>query len=381
MAWRRIDNCFRLAAMALLAGSAVAAEYRGQVTFGGLPVPGATVTATSRGQQAAAITDLQGGYRFADLADGNWSIEIRMQGFAPVTGDVAVAPNVAPAKWELKILPLEQIRAAVQAVPASAPPPPAAAPAAPTTKPAPDEDLAQRAADGFLINGSMRNGAASPFAQLEAFGNNRNGSKGLYNGGIGLILDNSALDARPFSLTGQAPPQIGYNRLTGVAALQGPLQIRRLFQRAPVFFVAYQWTHNNNASSLPALMPDAAQRSGVFPSPVLDPSTGAPFPGNAIPQDRISPQARALLSYYPLPNFAGTAGYNFEVPVVSPMHQDALQSRFNKSLGPKDQVYGRFAFQSTRSDTPNVFGFLDTTDALGINSGVNWSHRLNRDGS
>lgn len=39
----------------------------------------------------------------------------------------------------------------------------------------PDDDLSQRAADGFLINGSMVNGATTPFAQSFAFGNNRNG--------------------------------------------------------------------------------------------------------------------------------------------------------------------------------------------------------------
>jgi hypothetical protein len=85
-----------------------------------------------------------------------------------------------------------------------------------------------------------------------------------------------------------------------------------------------------------------------------------------------------LLSFYPLPNFNGNTGYNYQIPILSAAHQDALQSRFNKTLGPKDQIYGRFAFQSMRSDTPNLFGFLDTTDLLGINTSVNWSHRLDQ---
>ena len=95
----------------------------------------------------------------------------------------------------------------------------------------PEEDLNQQASDGFLINGSVNNGAASPFAQLAAFGNNRNGAKGLYNGGIGVILDNSAFDARPFSLTGQNTPKASYNRITGVATLGGPLRIPHLFAK------------------------------------------------------------------------------------------------------------------------------------------------------
>jgi hypothetical protein len=166
--------------------------------------------------------------------------------------------------------------------------------------------------------------------------------------------------------------------LTGFAALGGPLRIPHLFKQAPYFFAAYQWTRNNNATTQPGLMPTLAERNGVFSNTVLDPTTGAPFPGNLIPQSRISPQARALLDFYPLPNFNGDAGYNFQIPILSPTHQDALQSRFNKTLGARDQIYGRFALQSLRSGTANLFGFLDTTSLLGINTSANWSHRLNQ---
>ncbi len=245
----------------------------------------------------------------------------------------------------------------------------------PAPQPAQD-DLTQRAADGFLINGSMNNGAASPFAQAPVFGNNRNGPKGLYNGGIGLTLDNSVLDAQSFSLTGQNTPKPSYNRLQGLLALGGPLKIPHLLKNGPNVFVGYQWTRNRNATTQPGLMPDAAERNGNFSQTLIDPTTGLPFPGNMIPQNRISPQARALLSFYPLPNFAGDARYNFQIPIVGATHQDALQSRFNKSLTRKDQLYGGFAFQSTRTDSPNLFGFLDTTDVLGINTNLNWSHRF-----
>ena len=368
----------QLAVMAWVAVSVLgAAEYRGQVTFGGLPVPGASVTATQADKKLDAITDLDGIYSFADLTYGSWSVEISMLGFESVKQEVAIGPNTPAGKWELKMQPLGRIQAEIQ----RSPTPPAPLQAEPK-KPVPaktpaDDDLSQRAADGFLINGSSQNGAASPFAQLAAFGNNRNGGKGLFNGGIGLTFDNSALDAQQFSLTGQNTPKLSYNRLTGMAALNGPLQIPRLFKRPPVFFVAYQWTRNNNATTLPGLMPTLAERNGTFAGPVLDPATGAPFPGNVIPANRISPQAQALLNYYPLPNFTGSTGYNFQIPILSPTHQDALQSRFNKTLGQRDQVYGRFALQSLRSDTSNLFDFLDTTSQLGINASVNWSHRLN----
>ncbi|MGA7413748.1 MAG: carboxypeptidase regulatory-like domain-containing protein [Bryobacteraceae bacterium] len=386
MAWRGINYYSRLFILLSLAVSvAAASQNAGQVTFNGLPVPGATVTAIEDEQKFSTTTDQQGIYSFPDLRDGIWKMQVDMSGFAIERREVVVGPNAPTAQWELKLLSLDQMKAELQpAASATVSTPPAASepkepaniqsPAAQT----PEDDLSQRAADGFLVNGSMNNGAASPFSQAAAFGNNRNGGKGLYNGGIGVILNNSALDARPFSLTGQDTPKAAYNQLTGVATLGGPMQIPHLFKNGPNFFVGYQWTRNSNANTESALMPDVAQRNGVFSSPIVDPATGAPFPGNVIPQNRISPQAQALLNLYPLPNFAGNTRYNYQIPILSPTHQDALQSRLNKSLGFKDQIYGRFAFQNTRSDASNVFSFLDTTDVLGLNAEVNWVHRLNQ---
>jgi hypothetical protein len=345
----------------------LASEYRGRVAFGGLPVPGATVTATQGNKTFTAITDLDGVYSFAALSDGTWTIEIEMSGFASIKQSIEIPPHGPPPVSELQMLPLEDIKA--QSTRASS--------NEPKTQPA--ETPTQSPDDGFLINGSVNNSAASPFAQFPAFGNNRRGRKGLYTGGIGMTLDNSALDAQPFSLTGQTTPKPAYNRLTGMAVLGGPLKIPHLIPNGPNFFVGYQWTRNRNVTTTPGLMPTSAERSGnlsEFATPVIDPATGVAFPGNVIPQNRISPQARALFNLYPLPNFDGSTRYNYQVPLVSPTHQDALESRFNKAFNFKDQIYGGFAFQSTRMDNPNLFHFIDTTDLLGINTNVNWSRRI-----
>src|SRR5579862_9843458 len=199
----------------LAASLAAASEYHGQVTFGGLPVPGATVTATQGSTTITAVTDDQGLYLFADLKDGKWSIDIEMTGFASIRQDVVIEPNATRANWKLKLLPLDQMKAQIaprqaKAQQAAAPPSaervargsgqakvetssgPAAASgglkpgsAAQDKEQLPEDELSRRAADGLLINGSMMNGASSPFAQSFAFGNKRNGLGGLYNGGIG----------------------------------------------------------------------------------------------------------------------------------------------------------------------------------------------------
>jgi hypothetical protein len=361
----------------LLLGRVVAAEHSGQVMFRGLPVPGATVTATQDDTKFVAVTDARGTYSF-DLPDGTWTVEVEMLGFAPAKKDVAVAVSAASVEWELNMLPLDEMRAQAMRPPAPA--------ATKTDMPAtPGEafadldpaELTQRAADGFLINGTANNAAASPFSQPQAFGNNRRSGRALYNGNLGVILGNSALDARPFSLTGQNTPRPDYNRMQGVMSFGGPLRIPGLLRNGPNLMLDYQWIRKRNVSTSSGLMPTEAERNGDLSqlvSEVLDPASGLPFPGKIIPRSRISPQAEALLALYPLPNFESSAGYNYQVPIVGDTHQDNLQSRFNQRLPRRNRLFGNFAFQSTRTDSPNLFGFLDKTNSLGLNSGVNWLH-------
>ncbi len=359
--------------------------------FGGLPVPGATVTATQGEKKPISVTDQQGVYTFSDLPDGIWTVEVAMTGFSSVSRQVTIAPNLPVEKWELKLLPFNEVKSVVMSAPSATPPAAiqsgsepsprelAAKEAAPSLNSAKTEDESAGASDGLLINGSSNNGAASPFAQFPAFGNNRSGGHGLYNGSIGIMGDDSALDARSFSLTGQDTPKPAYSRITGVVTLGGPLKIPHLLKNGPVFFAGYQWTRNRDATATPGLMPTLGQRSGDLsqsPSAILDPATGLPFSGNVISQSRLSPQALSLLSFYPLPNFAGGARYNYQIPIVSATHQDALQSRLSKPLGQRNQVYGGFAFQDTRSSTPNLFNFLDTSAVLGMAANANWSHRF-----
>ncbi|HEY6490853.1 MAG: TonB-dependent receptor [Terracidiphilus sp.] len=384
-------------ALALLCAAQriLAAEHHGQVFFHGAPVPGATVTVSQGEKHVATVTDQQGLYEFPDLADGEWKIRIEMSGFAPIDGKVRVAPNALQGAWELNLLGLDQILAQTQVVTPS-PAPVAAAPApvpasnkepSPTAAanvapaPAAPPETADKSSDGFLINGSENNAATSPFSMAPAFGNRRPGSKDLYKGGIGTILDNSIFDARPFSLTGLQIPKDQYSRYTGMLTIGGPLNIPRLIHNGPNVMAAYQWTRSNTASSISGLVPTAAERSGDLsnvlnaqgqPVTVYNPATGEPFTG-PIP---VSPQAAALLRFYPLPNLAGNERYNYQTEVLNSTHIDALQSRANRQLGRRDQLYGGFGFRSARSDGTNLFGFLDSTDTLGIDTNINWSHRL-----
>ena len=76
---KRICKYLLYGTMAWLAVSVLAAsEHHGIVKFGGLPVPGATVTAVQGEKKLVAVTDQQGAYSFADLADGVWNLQVEM---------------------------------------------------------------------------------------------------------------------------------------------------------------------------------------------------------------------------------------------------------------------------------------------------------------
>jgi len=386
----------------LVIGAAVltarASDYHGQVFFRGAPVPGATVTLVQGLEKLETVTDRQGVYDFPKIADGTWNVEIEMSGFEPLDATVTVSPTTPQGSFELKLLDLAKLLSQSQVaapepkspllVAPNLPAPPAAqeapkAPEASSTPPMPAEEANDNSADGFLINGSENNASTSPFSLAPGFGNRRPGSRGLYNGGLGAIIDNSAFDARPFSITGQQLPKDAYSQFTGLFTLGGPLRIPHVLNRGPNFFVAYQWTRSNDASTFSGLVPTGAERGGDLsgllnpqgqPVTIYNPATGVPFTG-PLP---VSPQAAALLALYPLPNVAGNSVYNYETEVLNATHIDALQSRLNRQIGRRDDVYGAFGFRSSRGGNTNLFNFLDATDTLGIDTSINWEHRYPR---
>ncbi len=450
----RIRKYLRLGvALAASCGLLGASEHRGMVKFAGLPLPGATVTATQGDKKVSTVTDAQGVYDFRDLADGTWKVRVEMQCFQGVEKEVAVAPGAPAPEWELTLLPFDEIRASapVPAPPVNAAPPAAttgaspgaavpatapvttatAAPAAAVKKgkktklpkgvPPPQAantaggfqraqavasgdgakqestdnganrnaapaEMSATPSDGFLINGSVNNGASTPFAQSAAFGNNRRGRGSLYNGGLGLVFDNSSWDARSYSITGQDTPKPGYSHVQGMANFGGPIKIPRLIERnGPNLILNYQWTRNRNASISTSRVPTAAERAGDFsqsldplgrPVRLTDPSGNTPIAGSVLPANRISPQALALESFYPLPNLTNGTQYNYQVPLVGSLHSDALQARINKAIGRKDNFFGGFGMMSTRTDSTSQFGFVDTSRALGYQVSANWMRRF-----
>jgi trimeric autotransporter adhesin len=383
---RRLINLCAAALLALLAGAELfaARDQYGQITFNGLPVPGATVIATQSDRKIVATSDVDGRYRLSGLNDGAYSVRVEMLGFVPLTRDLVANDEATPAALEMALLPFEEIKkvAVVSTSVALVAPVSAVAAVIPNAPAAPDlvdPELERQAAEGLLVNGSVNNAAASPFAQARAFGNARPGQRSLHNGGFGFTLGTAALDARPFSFSAERAPRPDYTDMQFAGTFGGPFRIPGVRNR-PVFFGAYQHSRDHSATAQSAVVPTAKERAGDFSdeSDIRDPQTGRLFAGNVIPSSRISSEANALLALYPTPNVEAANGFNYDATTVSQTTQDNFQSRLNHGIGNRDSLLGNASYQRTTTDATNIFGFVDSTTSSNVETGVTWSHRFNQ---
>src|SRR5215475_6612252 len=77
-------------------------EYHGTVQSRGLPLPGATVTATRDGRNVVTTTDTGGAFSFAALEDGTWTLAVQMAGFQTLSKEIGVAPNAPAPVFEMQ---------------------------------------------------------------------------------------------------------------------------------------------------------------------------------------------------------------------------------------------------------------------------------------
>lgn len=160
-----------------------AAEQRGVIRSAGLPIPGATVTASQGDHKLVTSSDEAGAYVFDDLPPGNWHIQVEMSGFASTERDITVAGGSTPADIELKLRPPAAPVRAQAPAPARATAAAAAfqqlaiaqtaqndiqaAMSAPPPE-MPSEELSQSANESFLLSGSLSRGLQEP--QMEEMG-------------------------------------------------------------------------------------------------------------------------------------------------------------------------------------------------------------------
>ena len=161
------------------------------------------------------------------------------------------------------------------------------------------------------------------------------------HGNMYFYDDTSVLDARSYSLNGVPLPKADYNQLRFGAYVGGPLNIPKIFNGGNKTFFFGGWSGTRGSTPFDALstVPTAAERSGNFSAlatPIYNPSTGQQFQFNGqlnvIDPALITPQAKALLTYIPLPNVPGTT-LNFHYVTTANSNSDSVSLRLIHNFG------------------------------------------------
>ena len=177
-------------------------------------------------------------------------------------------------------------------------------------------------------------------------GNFRGFNPGQPHGAVFWIGSNSALNAEPFALNGQQQeqPASGTNRF-GITFMSAPY-LPHLTKPSgkDTVFLTLSGTRQSSPLEEYATVPTVAERGGDFSavglSAIYDPTTGQQFTSNGtrnvIPSASITPQATALLKYFPAPNLAGataTSGYNYHLLTTAQSNTTQAGVRYMRSLG------------------------------------------------
>jgi trimeric autotransporter adhesin len=155
------------------------------------------------------------------------------------------------------------------------------------------------------------------------------------NFNLSYTLSDSALDAAPYHLTGQAAPtKPNYVRNNFSATVGGPLRIPRISNsQQNNFNLTYTGVRSTNPTDSYSTVPTLAERSGDLsqvlvrgnPVTIYNPLTKEPYSNNVIPPDRIDNAAKALLAYIPLPNNPTTDGTrNFHYVTSTSSDSDSI---------------------------------------------------------
>jgi hypothetical protein len=222
-------------------------------------------------------------------------------------------------------------------------------------------------------------------------GNFRNFNPGQPHGAIAWNGTNSIFNAQPFALLGQQQnqPPNGTNHFT-LSFMSAPY-IPKLTKPSgkDTVFLTLSGSRSSSPDDFYATVPTDAERTGDFSAAglpaIYNPVTGQQFIYNGTPNvippagaagQSISPQATALLNYFPEPNLpAGSTinGYNYHLLTTAQSNSTQAGIRYNRSLGANATQPGgtaqRLGYSGGRRGGSQTQGLRQS-----INLNYNWSH-------
>ena len=194
----------------------------------------------------------------------------------------------------------------------------------------------------------------------------RSGTNQIH-GTVFEFLRNNDLDARNFFA--QNAPPLRRNQFGG--SVGGPIIKNRLF-----YFLNYEGTRLTQPFTINSSVPSQALRNGDFSSvstPITDPLTGNPFPGNQIPASRIDPIANYFLAFVPLPN-SGSNLYNWNGGYGNNIDQGNV--RIDYRIGDNDNFFARYSQNDSTSNSPGALPTSGATNEIvnTKNGAMSWTH-------
>lgn len=190
-----------------------------------------------------------------------------------------------------------------------------------------------------------------------------------FHGSLFEFMRTTDLDSTPFFSS--AVPGFHRNQFGG--SLGGPILKNKVF-----FFGSYQGTQQVGSpgeqtyTTIPLAERGLNGTDADFSSvstPIIDPLTGMQFPGNIIPNNRITPQAEAFFTnFLPAPNL-GASTYVF--PSVATLHEHQAIGKVDYQMTKKDLMFGRYFLD----DLPSTGYGAGTGSALGTTWLSNFPYR------
>ena len=207
-----------------------------------------------------------------------------------------------------------------------------------------------------------------------------------YRGTLWEFNRNDQLTQSYDAIAGKSITSPRLNRNQFGANVGGPVWLPHLYQGKDRTFFFFNWESGyaaQGASSAYRIVAPAAVRTGDFrgvvnartgaPITILDPFTGAPFPGNVVPQDRLSPQTLAFLQFQPLPN-ASNGAQNFLTTAASATsEQKNFTGRVDHNFSGRNTISGRYTFNDTYEAGIPIWGH-DERNNLGRTQNVSVSY-------
>jgi carboxypeptidase family protein len=193
------------------------------------------------------------------------------------------------------------------------------------------------------INNNAEFATTGDITTITKSGNNRLHGSGFFN------FNNEGLNANP-NYFNRAIPNESDNRNYG-ASLSGPI-----FKNKTFFYLTYERLSIARTGVGTATVPEADFRSGNFArltTPIIDPQTLRPFPGNVIPASRINSVASLLLSQYIPPPNEGAATARHSIDATETSNQ--VDIRLDHNFTPGHTAFVRFSGKDLERVSPTNF--------------------------